>query len=68
MLCGGDLGRPSTGNPDPMNVQTLNGHDMARIDLEMEELKGKGPEHEPDLPDPYKRLLVLRVDLKTGTD
>jgi DNA-binding response OmpR family regulator len=48
-----------------MNVNTLSGHDVASIDLGAEDLNGRHPELEPDLPETGKRILVLGVDLKT---
>ncbi|HSF09900.1 MAG TPA: response regulator [Nitrospirales bacterium] len=50
-----------------MNVNSLTGRDVASIDLETENRNGKHPEHEPDLSDSGKCIVVLGVDLKTWT-
>ena len=48
-----------------MNVNTLTARDVARIDLETENLNGRHLELEPNLPESGRRILVLGVDLKT---
>lgn len=50
-----------------MNVNTLNGRDVASTDLETENLNGWHPELAPGLPESGKRILVLGVDLETWT-
>lgn len=50
-----------------MNVNSLTGRDVASLDLEIEDCNGRHPEHEPDLPDSGKCIIVLGVDLKTWT-
>ncbi|MBA3967738.1 MAG: hypothetical protein H0X47_18545 [Nitrospirales bacterium] len=50
-----------------MNANILTGRDVASIDSETENLNGRHPELEPDLPESGKRILVLGIDLKTWT-
>ncbi|MGP0591564.1 response regulator [Nitrospira sp. T9] len=50
-----------------MNVNSLTGRGVASIELETKDCNGWHPEHEPDLPDSGKRIVVLGVDLKTWT-
>ncbi len=50
-----------------MNVNSLSGRGVASIELETKACNGWYPEHEPDLSDSGKRIVVMGVDLKTWT-
>lgn len=50
---------------NPMNVDSLIGHDVASIDLKTTNFNGRHLEPEPNLQERGKRILVLGVDLKT---
>jgi len=48
-----------------MNVNILTRRNVARIDLETDNLNGRHLELEPHFPESGRRILVLGVDLKT---
>ncbi|MDR4484735.1 MAG: response regulator [Nitrospirales bacterium] len=56
---------PPAGKHHPMNVNSLTGRGVASLDFETGNCNGRHPEHELDLPESGKCLVVMGVDLKT---